>query len=85
MTTTVAKKSTKKRSRRRADFLPPSADVVSISGRDYIIAPFDEYQEWEEDRALLAIMDERMADGGPYITMEELEKHLDEKNKGRKK
>ena len=30
--------------------LPPSASVVEISGREYIIAPFDEFKAWEESR-----------------------------------
>ncbi len=30
--------------------LPPSASVVKISGREYIIAPLDEFKAWEKNR-----------------------------------
>ncbi len=85
--TTMTKKSPKKRSRSPRvlrDMLPPSADIVEISGREYLIAPFDEYQEWEEDRALMAIVEERLNDGSTPISYEEFTKRLDRQNKGRK-
>ncbi len=82
--TTTAKKTPKARSRSRAPFLPPSSDVVNISGREYVITPLDEFQEWEEDRALLAIAEERLADGGSWITAEEFKKRLAKSNARRK-
>ncbi len=85
MTTTTTMKTTKKRTGKRQSFLPPSADVVKISGREYIIAPLDEFKEWDEDRTLAALMEERIKEGGPYISLEEFERHLDQRNKGRKK
>lgn len=65
--------------------LPPSADIVTISGRDYIIAPYDEFREWEADRALAALMSERLAEGDSGISLEEFEKRIGQKRKGRKK
>jgi hypothetical protein len=85
--TTTAKKAPKTRSRSRARdaYLPPSADIVEISGREYIIAPLDEYAEWEEDRELMAIVEERLANGGSWLTAEEFKKGLAERNARRKK
>lgn len=86
MTATV-KKGQKKGSKKKAPFpsLPPSADVVTISGREYIIAPFDEFKEWEEDKALAALVAERLEDGTPHLSLEEFEKRIGQKKKSRKK
>jgi hypothetical protein len=75
---------TKKNAVNKAD-LPPSADVITVSGRKYIIAPLDEFQEWDEDRQLASIMRERMHDGESMISFEEFEKRLDQKNRGKRK
>ena len=65
--------------------LPPSAEVVTLSGREYVIAPLDAFRDWEEDRAFAALMAERLRDDGEYISFDEFEKHLDRKKAGRKK
>lgn len=83
--TTTTKKDVKKSVNKKRTLLPPSADVVVISGREYIIAPLDEFQEWGEERMLAELMAERLEEGGPYISLEEFEKRLDRKNKGREK
>lgn len=82
--TTAVRKNAKKRPNKKS-FLPPSADVVKIAGREYVIAPLDEFQEWGEDRMLALLMEDRLEEDGPYMSMEEFEKRLDRKNKGRKK
>lgn len=75
-------KAAPKRGRKNSGIpLPPSADVVEISGREYIIAPLDEYRDWEEERALAALMRERINDGDPLIPFEEFESRLDRKNR----
>lgn len=83
--TTTAKRTAKKNLSKKPAVLPPSADVVKISGREYLIAPLDEYREWEEDRALAALMAERLDGDGPYVSLDEFEKMLARKNKRRKK
>ena len=83
--TTTTEKNPKNRQTKKASHLPPIADVVKISGREYVIAPLDEFREWEEDKALKELMAERLEDNGPYISLEEFEKHLFRKAKGRKK
>ncbi len=80
----IAATKTKKSAGDRAD-LPPSADVVVISGRKYVIAPLDEFQEWEEDRRLASVMRERLQDGEAMISFEEFEKRLVQKNRGKRK
>ena len=82
--TTTTKKGTPKRIGKNRDHLPPSADIISISGRKYLIAPLDEFQEWDEDRLLLRLVTERIEEGGPYIALEEFEKRLEQRNKGKK-
>ena len=71
---------TKTRAVKKTD-LPPSANVITLSGRKYIITPLDEFQAWEEDRRLASIMRERMNDGERMISFEEFEKRLDQKNR----
>lgn len=86
MTTATKKtKTPKRRGGKKNDVssLPPSADVITISGRDYIIAPLDEFREWEEDRALAALMAERLATDEELIPLEEVERRLDAKKRGR--
>ena len=83
--TATTKKAIKKPVTANKTILPPSADVITISGREYIIAPLDEFQEWEEDKWLSTLIAERIEDGGPYIALEEFEKRLNQKNKGQKK
>jgi hypothetical protein len=39
--------------------LPPSANVVEISGREYVIAPLDEFKVWDEERGREALANER--------------------------
>lgn len=82
---TTTKKTMGKRTKKKKTLLPPSADVVKISGREYIIAPLDEFQEWEEERALAALMSKRLDEAGPYLSWAEFEKRLDRKTKGQKK
>lgn len=81
MTTTTKKKgATKARSRKKPEHsLPPSAEVVNLSGRDYLIVPMDEFQEWDEDRMLIALMAERLASDEELIPLEEVERRLDAK------
>ena len=75
----------KKRTAKRASFLPPSAGVTDVAGQKLLIMPLDDFEEWLEDIALSALVEERIEEGGPYISLEEFEHRLDKKNKGRKK
>lgn len=84
--TTTTKKNTKKRTTGKKTFppLPPSADVVEISGRDYVIAPLDEYSEWYEDQLFASLVEERLRQPNPKIVpFSEIEAALDKKRKGR--
>ena len=56
MTTT-----TRTRSRKSCkSFLPSSADVANVAGRDFVIMPLDDFEEWFDDMLLMAMADERL-------------------------
>ncbi len=82
MTTTMPK-TAKKQSCKKNSFLPPSADVVKISGHEYLIVPLDDFREWDEDRMLAALMAKRLESDEELIPIEEVEKRLDAKKKKR--
>jgi hypothetical protein len=64
--------------------LPPSADVAVIAGREYLIAPLDEFAEWCEDQALLPLVKERLENPNRRIVpFSEIEAALDKKGKGK--
>ncbi len=83
MTTTVKTKRTGKRRGAERNNLPSSAEVLKLSGRDYLIVPLDDFEEWDEDRQLAALMAERMAADEELIPLEEVERSLDAKKKMR--
>ncbi len=55
---TTAMKPRSRRSRKR--FLPSSADVAKIAGREFVIVPLDDFEEWFDDMLLQAVADERL-------------------------
>jgi hypothetical protein len=61
---------TKPRSRKRGqkNFLPPSADVANVAGRDFVIMPLDDFEEWFDDMLLMAVADERLQ-SKPLVTV----------------
>lgn len=83
MTTTVQPKKTLKKHNAGKQDLPPSAEVLNLSGHDYLIVPLDEFREWDEDRMLAALMAERLASDEELIPLEEVERRLDAKKKKR--
>ena len=93
MTTTTGKnRSPKKTSRKTRDnrvakkdsaLFPPSAEIVKLSGREYLIVPMEDFQDWDDDRMLAALMAERLASNEELIPLEEVEKRLDAKKKRR--
>ena len=84
-TMTKAKKTAKPRASKKQPLLPPSAGVTNVAGQKLLIIPLDDFEEWLEDIALSALVEERIEEGGPYISLEEFERRLDQRNKGRKK
>lgn len=73
------KKAAPKRTGRRNGMppVPPTANVVEIAGREYVIAPLDDYDEWLQDQLLAAIASERMArEGNLTIPWTEARKRL---------
>ena len=74
---------TKTRSRKsRKNRMPPSADVATIAGREFLIIPLDEYDDWYDDHLLGLLMTERMTDPNQKIVpFSEIEKRLDKKGK----
>jgi hypothetical protein len=85
MTTATMTKTTKKRAGKRASFLPPSAGVTNVAGQELVIIPLDDFNEWLEDIALSALVEERLKDDGPYISREELDARLAKRDKRRAK
>ncbi len=57
--------------------LPPTAAVVDVGGRECVIVPLDEYDDWFHDAMLAAIMAERLASDEELIPMEEVDRRLD--------
>ena len=68
----------------RNPLLPPTAGVAKIAGRDFVIVPLDDFEEWQEDRLLAAVVARRMQSGEQLLPFEEIEARLDRKDKGRK-
>ena len=68
----------------RKRLLPPTADVAKIAGQDFVIMPLDDFEEWQEDRLLAAVVAQRLAKGEESTPFEEMEARLDRRTKGRK-
>ncbi len=79
--TTATKPRTRKN---RARLLPPTADVAKIAGKDFVIMPLSDFEEWQEDQLLAAVVAERLKNKEAIVPFEEIEKRLDRKAKGRK-
>ena len=63
--------------------LPPDSGVAVIAGKEYLIAPLDEYDDWMQDRLLAAVAADRLDNGrGSPEPFENMEKRLDRKRKG---
>lgn len=87
MTTTMkkaAKKPARKNPSKRTSPFPPTAGVTKIDGRDFIIMPLDDFEEWQEDRLLAAVVGQRLASGEKTVPFEEIEARLDRNAKRRK-
>ena len=82
--TTTTKKTINKRSRKKPSPFPPTADVANIAGRDFIIMPLDDFEEWQEDQLLAAVVGQRLESGEKTVPFEEMEARLDRHAKGRK-
>ena len=65
--------------------LPPTADVASIAGKEFVIMPLEDFEEWQDDMMLTALVTERLEDGEAFIPFEEIEARLDQRKKRRKK
>ncbi len=63
--------------------LPPTAKVVEIGGRDCVIVPLDEYDDWLQDALLTAVAADRLERDEDAIPFEEFEARLDAKRKKR--
>ncbi len=86
MTTTIpAKKIGKKSASRKGGYppLPPTAKVVEVVGRECVIVPLDDYDDWLQDALLTAIAADRLERGGDVIPFEEVEARLDAGKKRR--
>lgn len=87
MTTTAKTKKTtpKKRAAKKADLppLPPTAKVVEVGGRDCVIVPLDEYDDWLQDALLAAVAADRLANvkEEDLIPFEDFEARLAAKKK----
>lgn len=81
MTTATLTKSTKKRTGKAESILPPSAGVTNVAGQDLLIMPLHDFEEWLEDIALSALVEDRLKDDGAYITREELDARLAKRDK----
>ncbi len=81
MTTATKPRANKNLARR---LLPPTADVAKIAGKDFLIMPLRDFEEWQEDQLLAAVVAERLESGEKIVPFEEIEDRLDRKAKSRK-
>lgn len=79
--TTAARPRTRKNHK---SFLPPTADVAKIAGRDFVIMPLVDFEEWQEDQLLAAVVAERLESDEKVISFEEVEARLDRGARDRK-
>jgi hypothetical protein len=80
---TAMEKKPKLRNRRKKPPLPPESGVAIIAGREYLIAPLAEYDDWMQDRLLAAVAFDRLENNNsPAIPFDEMEKRLDRKRRG---
>ncbi len=80
MTTATGPRARKNRHR----LLPPTADVAKIAGRDFVIMPLSDFEEWQEDQLLAAVVAQRLESGEEVVPFEEIEARLDHRAQGRK-
>lgn len=80
--TTITKKAKPRRKSRPS--LPAAADVATIAGRDFVIMPLDEFEEWREDQLLSAVVAQRLESGEKIVPFKEIEARLDRRAKARK-
>ena len=80
MTTTLKPRARKKHAR----LLPPNADVAKIAGKDFLIMPLSDFEEWQEDQLLAAVAAQRLESGEEILPFEEIEARLDRGAKGGK-
>lgn len=79
MTTTTKKRVAR---RKAPPFLPPTADVATIAGRDFVIVPLDDFDEWYEDHLLAVLANERAKDNSrPSRSAEEVFSRQDAKRR----
>ena len=80
MTTTLKPRARKK----HVGLLPPTADVARIAGKDFIIMPLNDFEEWQEDKLLAAVAAQRLGSGEEIVPFEVIEARLDSRTQGRK-
>jgi hypothetical protein len=84
-TATKMKKTAQKTTAAKKDYppLPPAAKVVEIGGRECVIVPLDEYDDWLQDTLLTVVAADRLERDEGTIPFEEVEARLDAKRKRR--
>ena len=88
--TTTTKKATKtvktadkgsgKKSKRPA--IPPSAGVTVVDGREFVIMPLADFEEWQDERLFAALVRERIESDEPVVPFEEIAAKLNKGGKG---
>jgi guanylate kinase len=55
--------------------------VVTLDGREYFFVSKEEFESWDEDKQLLAVAMERLAEDEELIPAEEVNRYFDELEK----
>ncbi len=69
--------------KKRVRLLPPTADIAKIAGKDFVIMPLSDFEEWQEDQLLAAVVAQRLESREAIVLFDEIEARLDRKAKGR--
>jgi hypothetical protein len=80
---TKPKRFVKKQASQKPEYppLPPTAKVVEVAGRECVIVPLDEYDDWLQDAMLATVAADRLERSEGVISFEEMEARLDAKKK----
>lgn len=82
---TKAKKPVKKSAagKKARPQLPPSAGITVVDGREFVIMPLDDFEEWQDEQAFAALMRERIESDEPTIPFSQMMAKLNKGRKGR--
>ncbi len=80
MTTHLAEPGVDKQKSLPKGFFPEASRLITMDGRDYVMIPLDEFDEWYEDEIDKALVEDlKYEDKGPGIPIEEILNDVEKK------